>query len=60
LIQHGQKNEKLKELGTKQLVRKQAKEEAEQTLHTDSHSSSLSLVGMLAGELSVRRLTVKY
>jgi hypothetical protein len=36
------------------------KTDVEQTLHTDSFSSSLSLVGKFAGELGVRLLTVVY
>ena len=36
------------------------KTDVEQTLHTDSVTSSLSLVGNLAGELGVRFLTVTY
>jgi hypothetical protein len=33
---------------------------AEQTLHTDSFSSSLSFVGKFAGELGVRRLASSF
>jgi hypothetical protein len=36
------------------------KDATEQTLHTDSFSSSLKLVGKFAGELGVRFLTVTY
>jgi hypothetical protein len=38
------------------MAMRREKEGIEQTLHTDSVSSSLLLVGNLAGELGVRRI----